>query len=103
MTSGFLARIFRLRRLGHHWLFASPWVGCTRPWTAGQPPSALAPSVRSAASGVWGSVVTGSWSGRSALEILPATRICFIQERHADQELRAEQSGHRPQYVTSAS
>src|SRR5579859_4600129 len=88
MTSGFLARILRLSRLGHHWLFASPWVGCTRPWTTGQP-SALAPSVRSAASGVWGSVVTGSWSGRSAMGILPVTRMCGIQERHADQELRS--------------
>src|SRR4051794_25031548 len=102
MTSGFLARIFRLRRFGHHWLFASPWVGCTRPWTTGQP-SELAPPVRSAASGVWGSVVTGSWSGRSAIEILPVARICVIRERHADQERRVEQSGPRPQQVTPAS
>src|SRR5690348_1091722 len=68
ITDGFLARIFRLRRLGHHSLFASPWVGCTRPWTTGQP-SALAPPVLSAASGVCGSVVTGSWF--SAMGILP--------------------------------
>ena len=26
-ATGFLARILRLSRFGHHWLFASPWVG----------------------------------------------------------------------------
>src|SRR5690242_3890689 len=103
ITDGFLARIFRLRRLGHHSLLASPWVGCTRPWTTGQP-SALAPPVLSAASGVCGSVVTGSWF--SAMGILPGySDGCsgtFMSDGcsgtfHADQELRAEQSGHRPQ------
>src|SRR5690242_13182783 len=94
ITDGFLARIFRLTRLGHHSLFASPWVGCTRPWTTGQP-SALAPPVLSAASGVCGSVVTGSWF--SAMGNPSGLLGWVLRNFHADQGFRAEQSGHRPQ------
>src|SRR5580658_10326461 len=85
-TAGFLARIFRLSRRGHHWLLASPAVGCTRPGRTGH----------SAASGVGPSATTGSWF--SDMRFLPDMAV------HGAQVLRAaEQSGHRPQKVTSAS
>src|SRR5579875_205151 len=39
MAGGFLARILRFSRSGHHSLLASPWVGWVRPvWATGQPP-----------------------------------------------------------------
>src|SRR5580693_5806861 len=60
LTAGFLARIFRLSRRGHHSLLASPAVGCTRPGRTGH----------SALSGVGPSATTGSWF--SDMEILPA-------------------------------
>src|SRR5580700_1332692 len=57
LTAGFLARIFRLSRRGHHWLLASPAVGCTRPGRTGH----------SAASGVGPSATTGSWFSDNGL------------------------------------
>src|ERR1700748_2901895 len=62
-TAGFLARIFRLRRRGHHSLLASPAVGCTRPGRTGHSP----------ASGVGPSATTGSWF--SDMRILPSFRL----------------------------
>src|SRR5271169_2641740 len=59
LTAGFLARIFRLSRRGHHSVLASPAVGCTRPGRTGH----------SALSGVGPSATTGSWF--SDMEILP--------------------------------
>src|ERR1700761_3903783 len=50
-TAGFLARIFRFSRFGHHSRLASPAVGCTRPGRTGHSP----------ASGVGPSATTGSW------------------------------------------
>src|SRR3984893_16456649 len=61
-TAGFLARIFRLSRRGHHSLLASPAVGCTRPVRTGH----------SALSGVGPSATTGSWF--SDMRILPFFR-----------------------------
>src|ERR1700760_4232371 len=92
-TAGFLARIFRLSRRGHHSLLASPAVGCTRPGRTGHSP----------ASGVGPSVTVGSWF--SDMRILS---VFSGKAGHGTQELVAElvaveQSGHRPQYVTSAS
>src|SRR2546430_17303579 len=62
-TAGFLARIFRLSRFGHHSLLASPVVGCTSPGRTGQPPL----------SGAGPSATTGSWF--SDMRILPFFRI----------------------------
>src|SRR5712691_9631743 len=62
-TAGFLARIFRLSRFGHHCMLASPAVGCTRPGRTGQLPL----------SGVGPSATTGSWF--SDMRILPFFRI----------------------------
>src|SRR2546429_1174244 len=59
-TAGFLARIFRLSRRGHHCMLASPAVGCTRPGRTGHSP----------ASGVGPSATTGSWF--SDMRILPS-------------------------------
>src|SRR6266567_851686 len=61
-TAGFLARILRLSRRGHHSLLASPAVGCTRPGKTGH----------SALSGVGPSATTGSWF--SDMRILPFFR-----------------------------
>src|SRR5258707_11782012 len=61
-TAGFLARIFRLSRFGHHCMLASPAVGCTRPGRTGQLPL----------SGVGSSATTGSWF--SDMRILPFFR-----------------------------
>src|SRR5438477_10260971 len=61
-TAGFLARIFRLSRRGHHSLLASPAVGCTRPGRTGHSPSGVGPSA-----------TTGSWF--SDMRILPFFRI----------------------------
>src|SRR5437660_11848737 len=61
-TAGFLARILRLSRFGHHSLLASPAVGCTRPGRTGH----------SALSGVGPSATTGSWF--SDMRILPFFR-----------------------------
>src|SRR6478609_3598498 len=71
-TAGFLARIFRLSRFGHHCMLASPAVGWTRPGRTGHP-SALAPSVTSAASGVGPSATVGSWF--SDMRILSVLRM----------------------------
>src|SRR6478609_2434137 len=60
-TAGFLARIFRLSRFGHHSLLASPAVGCTRPGRIGHSPSGVGPSA-----------TTGSWF--SDMRILPFFR-----------------------------
>src|SRR6266480_5044116 len=62
-TAGFLARIFRLSRFGHHSLLASPAVGCTRLGSTGHSP----------ASGAGPSATTGSWF--SDMRILPFFRI----------------------------
>src|SRR5215510_1064414 len=62
-TAGFLARIFRLSRRGHHSLLASPAVGCTRPGRTGH----------SAASGVGPSATVGSWF--SDMRILSVLRM----------------------------
>src|ERR1700759_2677769 len=62
-TAGFLARIFRLSRRGHHSLLASPAVGCTRPGRTGHSP----------ASGVGPSVTVGSWF--SDMRILSVLRM----------------------------
>src|SRR2546430_3600005 len=61
-TVGFLARILRLSRFGHHSLLASPAVGCTRPGRTGHSPL----------SGVGPSATTGSWF--SDMRILPFFR-----------------------------
>src|SRR5215475_12229867 len=58
-SAGFLARIFRLSRFGHHWVLASPAVGWMRPGRTGHSP----------ASGVEPSATTGSWF--SDMGILP--------------------------------
>ena len=52
-TAGFLARIFRLSRRGHHSLLASPAVGCA----AGQ--DRAFPGLRGGALGDYGIMVLG--------------------------------------------